>query len=797
MLNVPSEVKYTLGSYNAPELFTGIRSIYKNNGCWTWLEDVVPSGDHKFIKIVEAGVDKSDILTGENVTTTGPAQNEPGAYIFDGVDDYMTLPGNNHSSFTIAMRVRPDQIRRMDISKMAEYPSSTTFDRSFYMQSDGRITAHVVNGGSKSVTSHSSLTSGVWTHILMSGNGDNLKLYINGVLEDSINTGSTYTIFDTPEFVLGQAQETSNFFKGQISDVQFYDYVLSDEEITLLLGTSNQEKYTITSNAEIGGTINPSGISMVLEGATRTYNITPGLGFIIEDVYVDNISVGAVSSYTFTNIRSNHSILASFRQVATINIALNKPTTSQSNESGNVSSRANDNDGTNSSYWAASPYPRWWKVDLGAIYDLSSIVIRNYVDNNRYYRYNIEVSADDNTYSVIASKTNNNIATNAGDSYTVSATGRYIRVNMTYNSANVGVHIADFRAYGILHSNNNSYSISSSSGAGGTINPLGSATLQQGTNMAYSITANSGYRIEDVKVDNISVGPVSNYIFNNISANHTIAATFTPVTYTITATAGSGGSISPSGIITVEYDSSQTYTITPNNGYRIEDLKIDNISVGPLSNYIFNNITANHTIAVTFSAVLNTYTISATAGTGGFINPAGIVSVDSGSNRTYSITPNIGYRIEDVKVDNISVGPVSNYIFNNITANHTIAATFTPVTYTITATAGSGGSINPSGIITVEYDSSQTYTITPNNGYRIEDLKVDNISVGPLSNYIFNNITANHTIAVTFSAVLNTYTISATAGTGGFINPAGIVSVDSGSNRTYSITPNIGYGLKM
>ena len=88
------------------------------------------------------------------------------------------------------------------------------------------------------------------------------------------------------------------------------------------------------------------------------------------------------------------------------------------------------------------------------------------------------------------------------------------------------------------------------------------------------------------------------------------------------------------------------------------------------------------------------------------------------------------------------MGPVSNYIFNNIAANDTIAATFTPVTYTITATAGSGGSISPSGIITVEYDSSQTYTITPNNGYRIEDLKVDNISVGPLSNYIFNNITA-------------------------------------------------------
>ena len=216
--------------------------------------------------------------------------------------------------------------------------------------------------------------------------------------------------------------------------------------------------YTITATAGSGGSINPSGTLTVNHGTSLTYTITANSGYQIGDVRVDNISVGAVSGYTLTNITANHTITVGFVPLTLSNIALNKPTTSQSNESGNVSSRANDNDGTNSSYWAASPYPRWWKVDLGAIYDLSSIVIRNYVDNNRYYRYNIEVSVDDNTYSVIASKTNNNIATNAGDTYTVSATGRYIRVNMTYNSANVGVHITDFRAYG------------STSGSKGTIN---------------------------------------------------------------------------------------------------------------------------------------------------------------------------------------------------------------------------------------------------------------------------------------------------------------------------------------
>ncbi len=823
--DIPSEITYTSGNYNTPELYTGIKSIYKKYGCWTWNEDVT-SGEHEYIKIVDEGVDKSDILTGESVTTTGPSQYEPGAYIFDGVDDYMTLSGNNHSSFTIALRVRPDQIKIMDISRMAEYPSSTLFDRSLYMQSDGRVTALVFNGGSKSVTSTTSLSSGVWTYLMMSGDNDSMKLYINGIHEGSVNTGSTFAFFNSPEFVLGQTQETINFFKGQIKDVQFFDYMLSDEEIALLAGITLQEEFTIIANAESDGNINPSGTITLYRGSSQTYSITPNIGYRIEDVKVDNISVGAVSTYTFTNIIANHTIAATFSAINTYtvfasagtggsinptgtltlnqgsnqtysitpnsgyriddvkvdnisvgavtaytfiniianhsisvsfvpltlsNVALNKPASSQSDEYIYVASKANDPDGTNSSYWAASPYPRWWKVDLGDVYDISSIVIRNYVDNDRYYKYNIEASIDNNTFTQIVSKTNNNIATDAGDGYNVTATARYLRVNMTHNSSNIGVHITDFRVYGVIHSNNITYSINSNSGAGGTINPSGILTLNQGSNQTYSITPNSGYQIEDVKVDNISVGAVTTYTFNNITANHTISATFSAInTYTVSASAGTGGSINPTGTLTLNQGSNQTYSITPNTGYRIDDVKVDNISVGAVTAYTFTNIIANHTISATFSDI-NTYTISASAGTGGSINPTGTITLNQGSNQTYSITPNTGYRIDDVKVDNISVGAVTTYIFNNITANHTISATFSAInTYTVSASAGTGGSINPTGTLTLNQGSNQTYTITPNTGYRINDVKVDNISVGAVTTYTFTNIIANHTIAVSF-----------------------------------------------
>jgi hypothetical protein len=140
----------------------------------------------------------------------------------------------------------------------------------------------------------------------------------------------------------------------------------------------------------------------------------------------------------------DHTISATFAPLT--NIALNKPATS---ESGTEPSRANDSDGTNTSYWDGIPYPSWWKVDLGADYNISDIVIRNYVDGSRYYQYAIEGSTDDLTYSPITTKTSTNVATDEGDAYSgLSVTARYLRVTMTFNSANAGVHISDFRAYG-------------------------------------------------------------------------------------------------------------------------------------------------------------------------------------------------------------------------------------------------------------------------------------------------------------------------------------------------------------
>jgi len=142
--------------------------------------------------------------------------------------------------------------------------------------------------------------------------------------------------------------------------------------------------------------------------------------------------------------------------------------------------------------------------------------------------------------------------------------------------------------------------------------------------------------------------------------------------------------------------------------------------------------------------------ITVSAGNGGSISPSGTVTVNSGTDQTFTITPNISYHIKDVKVDGKSVGAIASYTFTNVTEDHTIEATFEINTYTIKATAGSGGSISPSGTITVNNGGSKTFTITPDSGYKIFFVKVNGISKGSISSYTFTNITSDYTIEAIF-----------------------------------------------
>ena len=70
--------------------------------------------------------------------------------------------------------------------------------------------------------------------------------------------------------------------------------------------------------------------------------------------------------------------------------------------------------------------------------------------------------------------------------------------------------------------------------------------------------------------------------------------------------------------------------------------------------------------------------------------------------------------------------------------------------HTITATAGANGSISPSGAVEVTEGDDRVFTITANEGYEVDTLKVDGTNVDAAVSYTFTNVTADHTIAVTF-----------------------------------------------
>jgi len=220
----------------------------------------------------------------------------------------------------------------------------------------------------------------------------------------------------------------------------------------------------------------------------------------------------------------------------------------------------------------------------------------------------------------------------------------------------------------------------------------------------------------------------------------------------IAASAGTNGSISPAGDVSVNYGASQTFAITPNTGYHVSDVLVDGSSVGAVTSYTLNNVTAAHTISASFEK--NKYTITPSV-VGGTINPPSAVTVEYGGSQAFAYAPTTGYHIVSVSIDGTAITPIpaSPYPFTNVTANHTIAVTFGINTYTITATAGANGSITPSGSVSVNYNSSQTFNITAYTGYVIDEVVVDGTALDATpSSYPFSNVTANHTISVTFAA---------------------------------------------
>ena len=110
-----------------------------------------------------------------------------------------------------------------------------------------------------------------------------------------------------------------------------------------------------------------------------------------------------------------------------------EPTTASSDDGVNFSSNANDGN-TTSTRWAASTgsFPQTWTVNLGSSHTLKSVTTDWYNASSRYYQYQIQVSSDDVHFTTVVDKSGNTTDGNTTDTF--SATGQYVRINVTGSS---------------------------------------------------------------------------------------------------------------------------------------------------------------------------------------------------------------------------------------------------------------------------------------------------------------------------------------------------------------------------
>jgi len=175
------------------------------------------------------------------------------------------------------------------------------------------------------------------------------------------------------------------------------------------------------------------------------------------------------------------------------------------------------------------------------------------------------------------------------------------------------------------------------------------------------------------------IGAVATDTLRNVFGNHTISVTFAINTYTLTPTvtggAGGHGTITPSGVLTVPYDTSVTFTLAPSSGYHIDSLFVDSIRTDTASHYTLAHISRSHTIRVVFA--INQYVITASADAHGVISPSGPVQINNGADQAFTFTPNLGYVFDSLLVDGATRrDSAAHYTFYNVTGGHSIAVYF-------------------------------------------------------------------------------------------------------------------------
>ena len=218
-----------------------------------------------------------------------------------------------------------------------------------------------------------------------------------------------------------------------------------------------------------------------------------------------------------------------------------------------------------------------------------------------------------------------------------------------------------------------------------------------------------------------------------------------PQLYTVSASSGSGGSISP-GSRSVQSGQTTTFTVTPDTAYSIASVTGCNGSLSG-NTYTTGAVTSACSVQASFS--LNSYAVTATAGEGGSISP-GSATVSHGATTSFTVTPQSGYSIANVTGCNGSLSG-NTYTTGAITSTCSVSASFSQNSYTISAIGTAGGQITP-GSLSVLHGQTAQFSVVPDDHYRIVEVSGCG---GSLDNETFTTaaITATCTINASFAFV--------------------------------------------
>jgi len=296
-----------------------------------------------------------------------------------------------------------------------------------------------------------------------------------------------------------------------------------------------------------------------------------------------------------------------------------------------------------------------------------------------------------------------------------------------------------------------------------------------GTTVKVTPKPNSGYRLKagTLKANNKAVSYTSNgYSFTMPSAEVKIAAEFEKISdvakYTLKAKSGiKNGTLSFSES---EAASGTTITITvkPDDGYSLVSgsLTVNGTPIIPSGgSYRFvmpaENVTADAKFEVRRSVM---YGITVESSDGGTV-VSDVTSANEGDRVTLTVKPDEGYTLDSLKYNDtemISSGETCSFIMPS--SDVTVSAVFRKAgindpyvngtdnigAYNVSVVSHSGGRI-------VKIGSSEegdiSFSITPDDGYVVSDVIVDNVSVGAVNSYTFEKITGEHTIEAFFAAI--------------------------------------------